>query len=38
MCAYGETVTDPGELEAALGRGLDATREDQSGVVAVRLG
>jgi len=35
--AYSETVTDPGELEAACGCGLDATREDQSGVVAVRL-
>jgi len=33
--AYCNTVTDPGKLEAALGRVLDETREDQSGVVAV---
>ena len=35
--AYGKTVTDPGELEVARGLGLDATREGQSAVVAVRI-
>jgi len=37
MGAYCKTVTDPGKLEAVLGHVLDETREDQSGVVAVRL-
>lgn len=36
--AYGEQVTDPEELEAALQRGLDATREGRSAILDVIIG
>ncbi len=35
--AFGEYVEDPHELEAALRRGLDATREGKPAIVAVRV-
>ncbi|MDA0651899.1 MAG: thiamine pyrophosphate-binding protein [Proteobacteria bacterium] len=36
--AYGEQVTDPEDLEAALGRGLQATKEGRSAILDVIVG
>jgi acetolactate synthase-1/2/3 large subunit len=36
--AYGENVTDPNEIAAALNRGLAQTRAGKSAVIAVWLG